>query len=176
MILKGDCVVVFEILLFWFVDLVFVDLFYNLQLGGDLYWLDQFKVDVCDDYWDQFESFQVYDVFIKVWFLVVYWVLKVDGFFYVIGFYYNIFCVGVILQDFGFWIMNDIVWLKLNLMLNFCGKWFINVYEIMIWVIKLKNVKLIFNYDVLKIFNEDLQMCFDWYFLLCIGIEWLKDG
>jgi len=33
--------------------------------------------------------------------------------------YHNIFRVGAIMQDLGFWVLNDIVWRKTNPMPNF---------------------------------------------------------
>ena len=51
----------------------------------------------------------------------------------VIGSYHNIFRVGAILQDLGFWILNDIVWRKANPMPNFRGRRFTNAHETMIW-------------------------------------------
>src|ERR1700689_3158882 len=47
----------------------------------------------------------------------------------VIGSYHNIFRVGAILQDLGFWILNDIVWRKANPMPNFRGRRFTNAHE-----------------------------------------------
>ena len=46
-------------------------------------------------------------------------VLKDDGSIWVIGSYHNIFRVGCMLQDLGFWILNDIIWNKTNPMPNF---------------------------------------------------------
>ena len=40
--------------------------------------------------------------------------LKDTGALWVIGSYHNIFRVGAILQDLGFWILNDVVWRKTN--------------------------------------------------------------
>lgn len=157
------------------VDFVFVDLFYNFQFGGDLYCLDNFKVDVVDNDWDQIGGFDEYDLFIWQWLEQVCCVFKFNGGFWVIGSYYNIYCVGFILQDVGFWVFNDIIWCKFNLMLNFKGIWFINVYEILLWVVKIKDVCLIFNYVVMKVFNDGVQMCFDWMLLICFGGECLKD-
>jgi modification methylase len=157
------------------VDLVFADPPYNLQLGGDLHRPDQSKVDACDDHWDQFDSFQAYDAFTRAWLLAVRRVMKPDGSLYVIGSYHNIFRVGAMLQDLGFWIMNDIVWLKSNPMPNFRGKRFTNAHETMIWAVKSKDAKPTFNYDALKTFNEDLQMRSDWHLPLCTGSERLKD-
>ena len=157
-ILKGDCVSALETLPSRSVDLVFADPPYNLQLGGDLHRPDQSKVDACDDHWDQFESFETYDAFTRAWLLAARRVMKPDGSLYVIGSYHNIFRVGAILQDLGFWIMNDIVWLKSNPMPNFRGKRFTNAHETMIWAVKSKDAKPTFNYDALKTFNDDLQM------------------
>ena len=137
-ILKGDCVAALEKLPSRSVDLVFADPPYNLQLGGDLHRPDQSKVDACDDHWDQFESFEAYDAFTRAWLLAVRRVMKPDGSLYVIGSYHNIFRVGAILQDLGFWIMNDIVWLKSNPMPNFRGKRFTNAHETMIWATKVQ--------------------------------------
>ena len=41
-------------------------------------------------------------------------VLKKDGSIWVIGSYHNIFRVGKIVQDLGFWILNDVIWNKNN--------------------------------------------------------------
>lgn len=175
-ILKGDCVAALEKLPSKSVDLVFADPPYNLQLGGDLHRPDQSKVDACDDHWDQFESFEAYDAFTRAWLLAVRRVMKDDGSIYVIGSYHNIFRVGAILQDLGFWIMNDIVWLKSNPMPNFRGKRFTNAHETIIWATKSKDSRPTFNYDALKVFNDDLQMRSDWHLPLCTGAERLKDA
>ena len=47
--------------------------------------------------------------------------------------YHNIFRVGAILQDLGFWILNDVVWRKSNPMPNFKGRRFTNAHETLIW-------------------------------------------
>ena len=52
---------------------------------------------------------------------------------WVIGSYHNIFRVGAILQDLGFWILNDVVWRKSNPMPNFRGRRFTNAHETLIW-------------------------------------------
>ncbi|WP_439527794.1 site-specific DNA-methyltransferase [Pannonibacter sp.] len=173
-ILKGDCVAALEKLPPKSVDLVFADPPYNLQLGGDLHRPDQSKVDACDDHWDQFASFDAYDAFTRAWLMAVKRVLKKDGSIWVIGSYHNIFRVGSILQDLGFWILNDIVWLKSNPMPNFRGKRFTNAHETMIWAAPSREAKYTFNYDALKTFNDDLQMRSDWQLPLCTGSERLK--
>ncbi len=175
-IIKGDCVAALEKLPKHSVDMVFADPPYNLQLGGELHRPDQSRVDACDDHWDQFASFDAYDIFTRAWLLAVKRVLKPDGSIWVIGSYHNIFRVGAILQDLGYWILNDVVWLKSNPMPNFRGKRFTNAHETMIWATPRKDAKYTFNYEALKTFNDDLQMRSDWHLPLCTGGERLKDA
>jgi modification methylase len=92
----------------------------------------------------------------------------------VIGSYHNIFRVGAILQDLGFWILNDVVWRKANPMPNFRGRRFTNAHETLIWASRDKTTRYTFNYDALKAANDELQMRSDWLFPLCTGTERLK--
>ena len=80
-----------------------------------------------------------------------------------------------ILQDLGFWILNDIVWRKTNPMPNFRGRRFTNAHETMIWAARDENAKgYTFNYETLKAANEDVQARSDWLIPLCTGGERLK--
>ena len=123
-ILVGDCVAEMAKLPASSVDLVFADPPYNLQLKGDLKRPDDSRVDAVDDDWDQFASFSAYDDFTRAWLLACRRLLKPSGTLWVIGSYHNIFRVGTILQDLGFWILNDVVWRKSNPMPNFRGRRF----------------------------------------------------
>ncbi len=115
------------------VDLVFADPPYNLQLQGDLKRPDDSRVDAVDDDWDKFSSFSAYDDFTRAWLLACRRVMKPNATLWVIGSYHNIFRVGALLQDLGFWILNDIVWRKSNPMPNFRGRRFTNAHETLIW-------------------------------------------
>lgn len=175
-ILQGDCIEVLKSLPDRSVDLVFADPPYNLQLGGDLLRPDNSRVDAVDDDWDQFESFAAYDAFTRAWLAECRRVLKDDGAIWVIGSYHNIFRVGTVLQDLGFWILNDVVWRKTNPMPNFKGARFTNAHETLIWAAKGRGAKrYTFNYDAMKMANDELQMRSDWTFPLCTGEERLKD-
>ena len=174
-ILKGDCVATLQKLPANSVDLIFADPPYNLQLDGELTRPDQSRVDAVDDDWDKFSSFAAYDAFTRAWLLACRRVLKPNGTIWVIGSYHNIFRVGAILQDLDFWILNDVIWRKTNPMPNFRGRRFQNAHETMIWASReADNKKYTFNYDALKVGNEDLQMRSDWLFPLCTGSERLK--
>ena len=132
-ILVGECVAEMEKLPAASVDLVFADPPYNLQLEGTLSRPDQSVVDAVDDDWDKFSDFADYDAFTKRWLAAARRAMKPNATIVVIGSYHNIFRVGTILQDLGFWILNDIVWRKANPMPNFRGRRFTNAHETMIW-------------------------------------------
>jgi modification methylase len=158
------------------IDLVFADPPYNLQLEGALSRPDQSVVDAVDDAWDKFDSFADYDAFTRAWLLEARRVMKRDATIFVIGSYHNIFRVGAIMQDLGFWILNDIVWRKANPMPNFRGRRFTNAHETMIWAARSAQGKsYTFNYEALKAGNEDCQVRSDWFLPICTGAERLKD-
>ena len=102
-------------------DIIFADPPYNLQLQNSLIRPDRSKVNGVDDKWDQFKSFKSYDKFTYEWLTECKRLLKRDGSIWVIGSYHNIFRVGKIIQDLGFWILNDVIWNKNNPMPNFRG-------------------------------------------------------
>ncbi len=175
-IIKGDCVAALERLPKNSIDVIFADPPYNLQLDGDLRRPDQSKVDAVDDHWDQFDTFRAYDDFTRAWLLAARRVLKPNGTIWVIGSYHNIFRVGTMLQDHGFWILNDIVWRKSNPMPNFRGRRFTNAHETMIWASRDQNAKkYTFNYEAMKMANGDVQMRSDWLLPICTGGERLKN-
>ncbi|MDG2520025.1 site-specific DNA-methyltransferase [Caulobacter segnis] len=177
LIIQGDCIEQMNALPEKSVDLVFADPPYNLQLGGDLLRPDNSKVDAVDDHWDQFESFAAYDAFTRDWLKAARRVLKDDGALWVIGSYHNIFRVGSILQDLGFWILNDVIWRKSNPMPNFKGTRFTNAHETMIWAAKGRGAKrYTFNYDAMKMANDEVQMRSDWTLPLCTGDERIKNA
>lgn len=173
----GDCLTTLETLPDACIDLVFADPPYNLQLENSLSRPNQSLVHGVDEAWDQFSSFAEYDAFTRAWLSGVSRVMKPEATLFVIGSYHNIFRVGTILQDLGFWILNDIIWLKTNPMPNFRGRRFTNAHETIIWASKSQKAKkYTFNYESLKGGNEDCQMRSDWLLPICTGSERLKDA
>ncbi|MHA1686084.1 MAG: site-specific DNA-methyltransferase [Candidatus Heimdallarchaeaceae archaeon] len=156
------------------VDLIFADPPYNLQLKNQLYRPNQSLVDAVNDSWDKFSSFEEYDKFSTAWLSECKRVLKDTGSIWVIGTYHNIFRIGKIMQDLGFWILNDIIWIKTNPMPNFKGTRFNNAHETLIWAAKSEKSRPTFHYKSMKVFNDDKQMRSDWYLPICIGKERLK--
>ena len=173
-VIEGDCVDSMRALPDGCADLVFADPPYNLQLKNELRRPDQSKVDAVDDEWDQFASFADYDRFTREWLTEARRVLKDTGAIWVIGSYHNIFRVGAILQDLGFWILNDVVWRKTNPMPNFRGRRFTNAHETLIWATRNPKQQYTFNYEAMKALNDELQMRSDWTLPICAGNERIK--
>jgi modification methylase len=174
-VLVGDCVAEMAKMPAASVDLVFADPPYNLQLQGDLKRPDDSRVDAVDDDWDKFSSFSAYDDFSRAWLTACRRVMKPNATLWVIGSYHNIFRVGALFQDLGFWILNDIVWRKSNPMPNFRGRRFTNAHETLIWAARdAAKRDYTFNYEALKASNDDIQMRSDWFIPLCTGEERLK--
>jgi len=175
-ILGGDCIEVMNSLPAGSVDLIFADPPYNLQLKRELHRPDNSMVDAVNDHWDQFTSFATYDRFTRGWLAAARRLLKPNGALWVIGSYHNIFRVGTVLQDQGFWLLNDVVWRKSNPMPNFRGKRLTNAHETLIWASRDESSKYTFNYEALKELNDGVQMRSDWVIPLCTGGERLKDA
>ncbi len=175
-IFHGDCIELMRALPDACVDAVFADPPYNLQLGAKTLYRpeDQTAARAVRDDWDSFESNAAYDEFCREWLVQCKRVLKPDGAMWVIGSYHNIFRLGAILQDLGFWILNDVVWVKTNPMPNFRGTRMTNAHETLIWATPRKTGKYTFNYETMKRFNGGKQMRSDWGINICLGEERIK--
>lgn len=175
-ILLGDCIEIMHGLPDASVDAVFADPPYNLQLGSKTLYRpeDQTAARAVRDEWDSFESSADYDQFTRAWLSECKRILKPNGSMWTIGSYHNIFRVGSALQDMGFWILNDIVWVKTNPMPNFRGTRFTNAHETLIWATPTKTGKYTFNYETMKKLNGGKQMRSDWDLNICLGEERLK--
>ncbi len=174
-ILLGDAVRMMGMLPSASFHCVFADPPYNLQLRGELRRPDDSLVDGVDEDWDRFTDFAAYDAFTRAWLGECQRLLREDGTIWVIGSYHNIFRIGAILQEMGFWILNDVVWRKANPMPNFRGRRFTNAHETMIWAASSRSSRYRFNYQAMKALNDDIQMRSDWFIPLCTGAERLKN-
>jgi len=175
-IYTGNCLDILPTLPEKSVKLIFADPPYNLQLKQELYRPNQTLVDGVDDAWDQFSSFKDYDEFTENWLRACRRVLADDGTIWVIGSYHNIFRVGKIMMDLGYWILNDVQWHKANPMPNFRGVRFTNATETLIWAKKSEQQKrYTFNHQVMKQLNGGKQMTSVWHLPLCTGKERIKD-
>lgn len=176
-LIHGDCVDVMASFPGNSIDLIFADPPYNLQLTQTLHRPNASVVDAVDDDWDQFESFEAYDRFSRAWLSACRRVLKPGGALWVIGSYHNIYRIGKLMQDLGFWILNDIVWIKTNPMPNFRGVRLTNAHETLLWASYSQDSPYTFNYHALKKLNGGKQMRSDWVLPICTGNERIKiDG
>ena len=174
----GDCREIMPTLPAGCADMIFADPPYNLQLEGELWRPNMTKVDAVDDHWDRFghgdekSSFAAYDAFTEAWLTAARHVLSDTGTIWVIGSYHNIYRVGRIMMDLGYWLLNDVVWVKTNPMPNFRGVRFTNAHETLLWAKKSKSQKrYTFNHHTMKQYNAGRQMRSDWELPLCTGEE-----
>jgi modification methylase len=174
-VLLGDCISLMQMLPPASVHCVFADPPYNLQLRGELRRPDDSLVDGVDEDWDRFSDFAAYDEFTRAWLTECRRLLRKDGTLWVIGAYHNIFRIGAILQDLGFWLLNDVIWRKANPMPNFRGRRFTNAHETLIWAARQRDSRHRFNYQAMKALNDDIQMRSDWWLPLCTGAERLRN-
>lgn len=174
-ILQGNCLELMMKFPDKSVDLIFADPPYNLQLQRTLWRPNLTQVDAVDDDWDHFEDLAAYDQFTTAWLEQSKRILKDTGTLWVIGTYHNIYRIGSIMQNLGYWFLNDVVWIKANPMPHFHGVRLTNAHETLIWASKQRGARYTFNYQALKNMNDDLQMRSDWILPICTGPERLKD-
>ena len=188
-VIHGDCIKVTKKLPSEIADTVFIDPPYFLQLPSKrlLRWKVNTEIEGVNEAWDKFESFKQYDAFLRGVLIETKRIMKPEATIWVIGTYHNIHRIGKIMQDLGFWILNDVVWLKTNPMPNWLGVRFTNATETLIWAVKDKKVKwYTFNKHLARKFSFEFSRDFKpksegkigvnvWYLPLCIGEERLKD-
>lgn len=130
----------------------------------------------CDDNWDKYSDYKEYDDFSKQWLSECRRILKPTGTIWVIGSFQNIYRIGYIMQNLGFWILNDVVWSKTNPTPNMNGTRFCNSHETLLWCSKSEKSKFTFNYKTMKFLNENKQEKSVWTLGICQGNERLKDA
>ena len=169
------------------IDLIFADPPYWMRVEGVLKRVEGTAFDGCMDAWDQFESLEDYEAFTKEWLRECYRILKPDGSIWVIGGMQCIYTIGAIMQEIGYWLINDIVWHKKNPTPNFKGTRLNNSHETLIWATKSKKSKYTFHYKTAKELNLDTvdeadyekgirkQLGSVWKIAVCSGNERLKN-
>ncbi len=159
-----------------------------MRTEGVLHRVNGNEYDGCNDEWDnQFTDLGSYQSFTKAWLTECKRILKKNGGLWVIGGMQCIYTIGSIMQELGFWFINDVVWYKKNPTPNFMGTRLNNSHETMIWAIKDKKNSYTFNYKTAKELNVDTvyeeefkkgirkQLGSVWKISTCQGEERLKD-
>lgn len=174
-IIAGDCIESLSLIPDKSVDLIFADPPYWMQTEGELLRTNGTKFDGVEDYWDKFNTYKEYDEFSEKWLRECKRILKKDGSIWVIGAFQNIYRLGYIMQNLGFWILNDVVWSKPNAVPNFGGTRYQNSHETLLWCCHSQKSRYTFNYKTMKHLNGDKQDKSVWDIGICIGGERLKD-
>lgn len=169
------------------IDLIFADPPYWMRISGTLHRVEGTEFDGCNDDWDQFNSLDDYKTFTYKWLSECYRILKPNGTICVIGGMQCIYTIGSIMQDIGFWFINDIIWNKKNPTPNFTGTRLNNSHETLIWATKSPKSKFTFNYKTAKELNNDTVSVEDfnkgirkqlgsvWRISICSGNERLRN-
>ncbi len=184
-VINGDCLVELAQLADESVDLIFADPPYWMRVEGVLKRPEGTDFQGCNDDWDNiFQSNEEYKDFTRQWLLECKRVLKKNGSIWVIGGMQCIYTIGAIMQDLGFWFINDVVWQKSNPTPNFLGTRLNNSHETLIWATKSVKSKYTFNYKTAKELNIDVagyekgerrQLGSIWKLPVCSGNERLKN-
>jgi site-specific DNA-methyltransferase (adenine-specific) len=175
-ILKGDTIKNLKKIPSNSIDLIFADPPYFMQTDGELLRTEGTVFKGVDDNWDKFTDYKQYDDFCEQWLIECKRILKKEGAIWVIGAFQNIYRLGYIMQNLGFWILNDVIWNKSNPVPNFKGTRFTNASETMLWCTKQKEAKYTFNYKTMKHLNGGTQMKSVWNIPLCTGVERIKNN
>lgn len=158
-------------------DVVFIDPPYFLQLPRKSLkrWKVRTEVNGVDEEGDRLGSFEEYDRFLRQLLTQVQRVMKPKATLWVIGAYHNIHRIGAILQDLGYWILNDVIWFKSNAMPNWLNVRFTNATETLIWAVKDRSVKgYTFHAEIARGYSEGNLALNVWRIPLCNSRERLK--
>lgn len=144
-------------------DLIFADPPYFLSNDG-LSIQSGKIVSVNKGQWDKGDDIEKIDQFNTEWIHNAKIALKPTGSIMISGTYHNIFSLGRILQKLDFKILNLITWQKTNPPPNFSCRYLTHSTEQIIWARKSAKYKHIFNYEILKLINNNKQMRDVWTF------------
>lgn len=170
----GDCIEKMRSFDAHTVDMIFADPPYFMQTSGCLNRGDGTRFQGVDESWDKFSDLHAYDDFCRLWLTECQRVLKPNGTIWVIGSLQNIYRLGYLMQEMGFWILNEVIWTKPNAPPNFTGTRFQNRHETLLWCSSKKAAPYTFNYQTLKALNGGKQASSVWDIPICLGPERLK--
>ena len=159
-ILHGDTFELLKQFNFKF-DMIFADPPYFLSNGGISCQAGK-VVSVNKGEWDKGGDLEYIETFNKDWISLCREKLKENGTIWISGTYHNIFSVANALTTLGFRILNVITWAKTNPPPNISCRYFTYSTEFIIWARKQKNVPHYYNYELMKLINENKQMTDVW--------------
>lgn len=187
-ILQGNSLELLKAIPSQSIDLIFADPPYWMRVDGVLKRPEGGNFSGCDDLWDrQFTTNADYSDFTRAWLTECRRILAPNGSIWVIGAMQCIYTIGGIMQDLGFWFINDVVWHKSNPTPNFLGTRLNNAHETLLWATKSKKSTYSFHYKTAKELNSEniapsefskgarKQLGSVWKIPVCSGTERLKN-
>ncbi|MDR0927998.1 MAG: site-specific DNA-methyltransferase [Ignavibacteria bacterium] len=135
------------------IDMIFADPPYMLSNDGITCQAGKMvKVNKGD--WDKSKGFDKDVKFHEAWIGECRRILKPEGTIWISGTNHNIFQCGYLLQKLNYHILNDITWYKPNAAPNLACTTFAHSHETLLWAKKDKKSKHIFNYELMKHWND----------------------
>ncbi len=177
--IAGDAIQVMKKLPSQSVDLIFIDPPYFLQLPPKK--LTRWKVgnivEGVHDEWDHFPSNGAYDAFLNQVLSEAQRVMKPNATLWAIATYHNLFRLGKTMQDLGYWLLNDVVWIKPNPMPNWLRVRFTNATETLIWAVRDRQAHgYTFEKNMARDFGVGSIGANVWVIPTCTGRERLRDA
>ena len=129
-------------------------------LQSNKLWTKDKKFTKIDQKWDSFGNAD-YEEFTKLWLSEIFRIVKPNGNLIIFGTYHNIYKIGYHLQKFDRKIINSIVWYKRNAFPNITQRMLCESTEHIIWAVNNSQkhaTKWVFNYNILKQFNNGKQL------------------
>lgn len=157
----GDCLKELKKLQPKTVDMIFADPPYKLSNDG-ITCKSGKMASVNKGQWDRSKGIEEDHEFNKEWLKACDRVLKDDGTMWISGTYHIIHSIAFALIEMGYYIINEITWVKPNAPPNMGCRCFTASQETLLWVKKKKKVKHIFNYEFMKELNGGKQMRSVW--------------
>lgn len=174
-IYEGDCIALMDSLKASSVDVIIADPPYYVDSKTGLIQRPEGGIySGVTSSWDRYDNLDEFLLFTEDWLRAARRILKRGGTIWVHG-KIHLHFVGAEMLRQGYFILNDIVWIKSNPPPNFRGVRFCSAHEGIIWAVHTRGDKYTFNYHLLKQENGGKQMRSDWYFPICIGKERLRD-
>lgn len=148
-VIKRDCVSGLKQLEDSTIDFVFADPPYFLSNGGFSVSSGK-QVSVNKGSWDSSKGFAEDLAFHKEWISAIKSKLTSNGSIAISGTYHSIYKCGVVLEELGFRVLNEIIWFKPNGAPNIGGRSFAASHETVIWASLNRQAKHTFNYLEMK--------------------------
>lgn len=160
-LIQGDCIKELKKTDEKSIDMIFADPPYRLSNGGIT--CSSGKISsVNKGDWDKSNGLIEDCKFNKKWINACDRVLKDEGTMFISGTYHIIHSIAYELLKIGYYIINEITWVKPNAPPNMGCRCFTASQETILWVKKNKKYKHIFNYEFMKSLNNGKQMRSVW--------------